>query len=174
MPDDVFLGEIRMFGGDFPPDGFFLCNGQLLSINQYTALYSLIGTTYGGDGTNTFMLPDLRGRVPIHMDGTFTLGLAGGAETVVLLPNNLPAHSHSVAASDTGGSDTPKGNAWGATTSANIYAAADNFPIQMSTLGISTEGKSKPHENMSPYLCVSFIIAWSGIFPSRPSEGEQP
>lgn len=169
MPEDVYVGEIRMFGGDFPPQGFFLCSGQTLPISQYITLFSLIGTTYGGDGVNTFMLPDLRGRIPIHMGGTYPLGQLGGAETVSLLEANLPVHTHSVAASDTGGSDEPKGNAWGAATGASVYADANvQFPIQMSRLGVSTEGLGKPHDNMSPFLCVSFIIAWAGNFPSPP------
>ena len=162
-----------MFGGNFAPQGFFLCNGAPVSISQYSTLYALIGTTYGGDGQTNFNLPDMRGRVPVHISGTYPLGLVGGAEQVALVESNLPAHSHSVKASDKGGSDAPKGNAWGPGTS-DCYHAAEQFMSQMSTLGISTAGKSVAHDNMSPFLCVNFIIAYEGIFPSPPNEHAMP
>jgi microcystin-dependent protein len=174
LPDDVLIGEMRMFGGNFAPAGFFLCEGQLLPISEYSTLYQLIGTTYGGDGQTNFALPDLRGRVPVHISPVYVLGFMGGEETVSLLPNNLPVHTHTLAASDTGGGDDPKGNAWGAATGTNVYAPPEQIPIQMSNLGISTEGKGKPHDNLSPYLCVSFIIAYVGQYPSPPAEEEQP
>jgi microcystin-dependent protein len=169
MPDDVMIGEIRMFAGNFAPQGFFLCNGAPLSIAEYIPLYQLIGTTYGGDGITYFNLPDMRGRVPVHYSGIYPLGLSDGAEQVALLESNLPPHSHSVKASDKGGSDAPKGNAWGPGTS-DCYHPAEQFMSQMSTLGISTAGKSVAHDNLSPFLCVSFIIAYQGIFPSPPHE----
>ena len=174
MPDDVLVGEIRMFGGDFAPAGFFFCSGQTLSIDEYLTLYTVIGTTYGGDGISNFMLPDLRGRVPIHIGGNYALGQNGGLEQVSLLALNLPEHSHSVQASDTGGSDTPKGLAWGQVTTANVYAEAVTFMQQMSNLGISVAGQGKPHDNMSPFLCVNFIIAYAGNFPSPPQPSEIP
>jgi microcystin-dependent protein len=174
MPDDVLIGEIRMFGGNFAPQGFFFCSGQTLPINDYIPLFSVIGTTYGGDGISNFMLPDLRGRVPIHMGNNYALGQTGGLEQVSLLELNLPAHSHTVQASDTGGSDTPSGLAWGQVTTANVYADAVTFMQQMSNLGISVAGQGQPHDNMSPFLCVNFIIAWTGIFPSPPQPYEIP
>ena len=163
-----------MFGGNFAPQGFFFCSGQTLSINEYIPLFSVIGTTYGGDGINSFMLPDLRGRVPIHIGNNYALGQTGGLEQVSLLELNLPAHTHGVQASDTGGSDTPSGLAWGQVTTANVYADAVTFMQQMSNLGISVAGQGQPHDNMSPFLCVNFIIAWTGIFPSPPQPYEIP
>lgn len=169
MPDDVLIGEMRMFAGNFAPSGFLLCNGAPLSIADYGLLYQVIGTTYGGDGISTFNLPDMRGRVPVHYSGIYPLGLAGGAEQVALLESNLPAHSHSVKASDKGGNDAPKGLAWGPGTS-DCYHAAEQFMSQMSSLGISTAGKSMAHDNLSPFLCVNFIIAYAGQYPSPPNE----
>ena len=162
-----------MFSGNYAPAGFFFCNGAPLQISQYIALFSLIGTTYGGDGVSTFNLPDMRGRVPVHISPTYPLGLVGGAEQVALLESNLPAHTHAVTASDKGGSDAPKGNAWGPGTT-DCYHAATQFMSQMSSLGISTAGKSVPHDNLSPFLCVNFIIAYEGIFPTHPNAHTMP
>ena len=173
MPDDQMVGEIRMFGGNFAPAGFFFCNGAPLSISQYITLYSLIGTTYGGDGISTFNLPDMRGRVPVHISPTYPLGLTSGAEQVALLETNLPAHTHSVKASDTGGNDAPKGNAWGPGTT-DCYHPSTQFMSQMGTLGISTAGKSVPHDNLSPFLCVNFIIAYEGVYPTPPNAHAMP
>ena len=158
-----------MFGGNFAPAGFLFCNGQTLPINDYLVLFSLIGTTYGGDGMTNFMLPDLRGRVPVHISPTYPLGLVGGSEQVSLLEANLPTHSHTVMASDKGGSDTPKGLAWGPGTS-DVFHAPEQFMSPMSSLGISTAGKGSPHDNMSPFLCVNFIISTVGIYPSPPND----
>lgn len=171
--DDTYIGEIRMFAGNYAPQGYFLCNGAPLPINDYIALYSLIGTTYGGDGITYFNLPDMRGRVPVHISPTYPLGLVGGAEQVSLVEANLPAHSHSVKAANTGGSDAPKGLAWGPGT-ADCYNAPEPFMSQMSSLGISQAGKSVAHDNMSPFLCVNYIIAFEGIFPSHPNEHALP
>jgi microcystin-dependent protein len=172
-PDDQMIGEIRLFSGNYAPQGFFFCNGAPLPISDYIALYSLIGTTYGGDGQTTFNLPDLRGRVPVHYLGTYPLGTVGGAEQVALLESNLPAHTHPVKASDKGGSDAPKDNAWGPGTT-DCYKAPLQFMSQMSTLGISTAGKGVAHDNMSPFLCVNFIIAYDGVFPTHPNEQASP
>ncbi len=169
---DPYLGEIRMFGGIFAPVDWAFCDGSSLSISQNDALFSLIGTTYGGDGSSTFNLPDLRGRTPIHrgtFQGTsFTLGQAGGAEQVVVTPPQLPAHTHgfpaSVAAA-TGG--TPSNQVVpGSSTQLKIWSA---FPATaaMNAQSLTAAGKSLPHENMMPFLAMSFIIALSGIFPSR-------
>src|SRR6185437_7550220 len=177
MPDDQMIGEIRMFSGNYAPDGFLFCNGSSVPISTYITLFSLIGTTYGGDGITNFNLPDMRGRVPVHYIGTYPLGLAGGAEEVALIESNLPPHSHPVKASDKGGNEPPTGLAWGPGTT-DCYHAAEQIMPQMSSLGISTAGKSVPHDNISPFLCVNFIIAYIGIFPSRPNENafepEQP
>ncbi|MBN9382292.1 MAG: phage tail protein [Chitinophagaceae bacterium] len=167
--EDQFLGEIRLFGGTNAPTGWAFCNGQLLDIGENAALFSVIGTTYGGDGNSTFGLPDLRGRVPIHLSNSYPLGQSGGLETVGLLPDNLPAHSHAVTASTQGGSDSPKGNAWGLAT-VNVYAGSSATNLAMSTDGITTAGSGETHDNMVPFLVVGYIIALVGIYPSKPEE----
>lgn len=166
-----FIGEIKMFGGNFAIQGYALCNGQLLSISQNDALFSLIGTTYGGDGQNTFALPDLRGRLPIHQGsllGTnFPIGQQSGSETVTLTTNQIPAHNHSMgASSDPAGTGNPTGQVPAANSTANIYSptAAGS---QTGAGSISPTGGNQPHDNMQPYLCVTFIIALFGIFPPR-------
>jgi microcystin-dependent protein len=166
-----YLGEIRLSGGTTAPAGWDFCNGQLLSIGENSALYTLLGTTFGGDGTSTFGLPDLRGRVPIHPGNNYPFGQSGGAEAVALIPDNLPAHSHAVTASTVGGSDTPKGAVWGMAT-ANVYSTASTGNLAMNTACITTAGAGKTHENMVPFLVVSYIIALAGVFPSR-GEGEE-
>lgn len=171
--DDTYVGEIRMIANNYAPNGYLLCNGAPVSIAQYEALYTLIGTTYGGDGITSFNLPDMRGRVPVHVSDFYPLGLMSGAEQVSLLEANLPAHTHSVKASDKGGSDAPKDLAWGPGT-ADCYNAPTQFMSQMSTLGISTSGKSVAHDNMSPFLAVNFIIAYEGIYPPHPNEHALP
>ena len=163
---DAYLGEIRMFAGNFAPEGWAFCNGQQLSITQNNALYYLIGTTYGGDGISYFNLPDLRGRVPVHSGGNRTVGEIGGAEQVTLTSNQMAAHSHGVVASATGGSDSPGGNSCGP-AGANVYANPSTQPVLMSPAGISSAGGGKPHENMIPFLAVSYIIATTaGAYPS--------
>ena len=162
--DDQFLGEIRVFGGQVAPSGWAFCNGQLLSIGDNISLYNLIGTTYGGDGIMTFALPDLRGRVPIHTGNSYSLGQAGGLEQVTLQPDNLPQHSHAVTATNQGGSDSPKSAAWGKAT-ANVYATTWGNMLPMSTAGISTTGMGNAHDNMIPFLVVSYIIALAGVYP---------
>jgi microcystin-dependent protein len=167
MPDDIYVGELRLFGGNFAPVGWFFCNGQLLSIADYSTLFALIGTTYGGDGTTTFGLPNLQGRVPIHNSSTNPIGTISGAEQVTLTTSNLPPHTHAMTGSSTGGSDQPGGNTWG-TASTNAYAAsAGGANVAMSSQGISTVGNNLPHDNMIPILCVSYIISYTGIFPSQ-------
>jgi len=159
-------------GGNVAPDGWAFCNGQLLPITENYALYSLIGTTYGGDGQTTFALPDLRGRVPIHTDNNvYPVGQSDGLEQVPLIPDNLPAHTHSVMGSTEGGLDQPKGNAWGLAT-ANVYAVPGATSIAMSTAGITTAGIGKTHDNMIPFMAVSYIIALAGNYPSKGEEEE--
>jgi len=168
--EDQFLGEVRLFAGTNVPSGWAFCNGQLLDISENTALFSVMGTTYGGDGTTTFGLPDLRGRVPVHVTNSYPLGEAGGLEGVPLVPDNLPAHSHAVTASTVGGSDSPKGAVWGLAT-VNVYANSGASNLAMSTDGITTAGVGKTHDNMVPFFVVGYMIALAGNYPSRP-EGE--
>lgn len=169
---EPFLGEIIMFGGNFAPRGWAFCSGQLLSIAQNTALFSILGTTYGGNGTTTFALPDLRGRVPIHPGqgpglSSYVLGEAAGVENVTLLTTQMPAHTHVLTsnASTAAATDTlPTGNFL---ASDNQYTNASNTQMNANAVAIAPTGGSQPHTNIQPFLCVNFIIALEGIFPSR-------
>ncbi len=163
---EPFLGEIRMAGFGFAPRGWALCNGQLLPIAQNQALFSILGTTYGGDGRTTFALPDLRSRLPIHA-GNFPLGTHNGEEGHVLSSAELPPHLHqAIANTDANSADQsgPTANRWAA-GGQPAYAAAGNG--SMAPAAVGTTGNSQAHDNMSPYLVVNFIIALQGIFPSR-------
>ena len=166
-----FLGEIRMFGGNFAPVGFAFCDGQTLAIAQNDALFALIGTTYGGDGQTTFNLPDLRGRIPVHAGqgpglSNYVLGQSGGSETVTLTAPQLPAHAHApLAQSAAGNQPAPAGGVWAASAQNQFSSNAPN--VGMSNSAIGSAGGSQPHDNMMPYQVVSFIIALEGIFPSR-------
>ncbi len=166
-----FIGEIRMFGGNFAPAGWAFCSGQLLPISGNDALFSLIGTTYGGDGQNTFALPDLRGRVPVHVGqgpglSSYTLGQGGGSETVTLTSNQIPAHTHTPRASSGGGTaNSPANNVWAAATDVSPFNTAPN--VAMNPNAVGPAGGSQPHENMLPFLAVNFIISLFGIFPSQ-------
>lgn len=168
-----YIGEIRMFAGNFPPVGWMFCDGALLPIQTYDTLFTLIGTTYGGDGKETFALPDLRGRLPIHTGqgsglSSRIIGESAGQETVTLVPGHLPIHNHAVnASSDTASATSASGNVLAATDSGNpIYRSA---VAGASTLGASVgnAGAAQPHDNLMPYLVVSFIICIEGIFPPR-------
>jgi microcystin-dependent protein len=171
---DPFLGEIRMFGGSFVPQGWAAANGALLPISQNDALYSLYGTTYGGDGENTFGLPNLLGRVPIH-DGRgvglspYALGDKGGAEQVALVPANHPAHSHAFTLSlDAATVSTIKGNLLAVPKSIKLYyEGAPARAFGADTIGLSN-GANQVHENRMPSLAITYIVALAGIFPSRP------
>ena len=168
------LGEIKMAGFNFAPRGFAFCNGQLLSIAQNTALFALLGTTFGGNGQTTFGLPNLQGRVPMHF-GTGAglsprqLGEAGGTENVTLTTAQLPAHTHSFAppcSNGPGGFDSPVGRVPAISANAENFAAAPgNAAMAAGTTGAA--GSTQPMPNMPPYLCVNFFIALQGIFPSR-------
>ncbi|MBV8579939.1 MAG: phage tail protein [Candidatus Eremiobacteraeota bacterium] len=175
-----FLAEIRIFAGNFAPKGWAMCDGQILMINTNTALFSLMGTFYGGDGSSTFALPDLRGRVPIHQGQGFGLsqyviGQQGGAETVALTVGQMPAHNHLVTADGTA-SDTlasnPMGH-WLAPSGLNVdrytYSRTDPLtnPVTMHPQMIGITGLGQAHNNVQPFLVLTFIIALQGIFPSQ-------
>ncbi len=160
-----YVGEIRMFGGTFAPAGWMFCEGQLLPIAENETLFQLIGTTYGGDGQSTFALPDLRGRIPIHQGNGFILAEAGGAESVTLTTQQLPAHTHPLLASNVNGSTSlPENNLLAKSTSNEPYAPF-NADFALRATAISPVGGSQPHTNLQPYLCVNFIISLFGIFP---------
>jgi microcystin-dependent protein len=161
-----YVGEIRMFAGNFAPAGWMFCEGQLLPISENETLFQLIGTTYGGDGESNFALPDLRGRLPIHQGNDFTLAETGGAEEITLAVNQIPAHSHPLHASmGPGNLNAPGGNVTAESATVQIYVA-DPPTANLSPSAISAVGGSQPHTNFQPYLCVNFIISLFGIFPS--------
>ena len=167
-----FIGEIRMFAGNFAPAGWAFCDGSLQAISQNDALFNVIGTTYGGDGQTTFALPDLRGRVPIHMGqgsglSNRIIGENGGTETVTLTPATLAAHTHPALCSSGGGSPSsdPANGTWAA-SDVNQYSNAAVTGSIGGGLPTTTAGGSQPHENMIPYLVVSYIISLFGVFPS--------
>ena len=162
-----FVGEIRMFAGNFAPAGWMFCEGQLLPISEFETLFNLIGTTYGGDGQSTFGLPDLRGRLPIHQGNGFTLAETGGVETVTLTVSQIPAHSHPFLASTSpGGTLDPAGNVLATAVAGSLYRQmAPTAALNAGSIG--SDGGSQPHDNFQPYLCVSFIISLFGVFPSQ-------
>ena len=161
-----YVGEIRMFGGNFAPSGWMFCNGQLLSISENETLFQLIGTTYGGDGEQTFALPDMQGRIPINMGGGFVLAQAAGTETVTLTTNQMPAHSHPLLGSiSVANTPNPGDNLLGKSSQVSMFFG-DPTNTNMSAAAVSQTGGNQPHENMMPYLCVSFIISLYGIYPS--------
>lgn len=161
-----YVGEIRIFAGNFAPAGWNFCEGQLLPISEYETLFNLIGTTYGGDGQSTFALPDLRGRLPIHQGNGFVMAETGGAEEITLTVNQIPSHTHPFLASTSPGSQgNPAGNVTAQNTLVQIYAE-DVPSVSMGASAISSVGGSQPHTNFQPYLCVDFIISLFGIFPS--------
>jgi microcystin-dependent protein len=170
---DQFVAEIRMFPGTFAPKGWALCNGQVLPIAQNTALFSLLGVRYGGDGSSTFALPDLRGRIPMHPGAGAgltprTLAETGGSETVTLAPAQIPNHTHNFNRPASGSAATqtnPQGNLPAITPEDQYSSAGTN--VNMGPDAMSPAGGSLPHNNLQPYLVVNFIIALEGIFPSR-------
>jgi microcystin-dependent protein len=163
-----FIGEIRMFGGSFAPAGWAFCGGQLMPISQNDALFTLIGTTYGGDGQETFGIPDFQGRIPIHQGNNFTIGEKAGSETVTLTTAQIPNHTHVALAQTAAGSQGTANGVWAATASAQIYATgAPTAGANFNASAIGLTGGSQPHDNMMPYLVVSFIISLFGIFPSQ-------
>ena len=168
---EPFVGEMRMFAGNFAPRGWAFCDGQLLAVSQNDALFSLLGTIYGGDGRTTFGLPDLRGRVPIHAGSgpglsPRRLGAKAGAENVTLTVNQLPSHSHRFqATAGTATTRDPVGNSPGEAV-ADVYVE-DLAPAALASQAVSDVGGSRSHTNLMPFLCINFIIALFGIYPSR-------
>lgn len=162
-----FIGEIRMFAGNFAPAGWAFCDGSLIPISANETLFNLIGTTYGGDGQSTFALPDLRSRVPVHAGPGFALGQAGGAETVTLTTSQIPAHSHVPQAfSNPGNQPGPNNSVWANSGSSSVYSS-DAPGLAMAAAAVGSAGGSQPHDNMIPFLVINFIISLFGIFPSQ-------
>ena len=161
-----YVGEIRMFAGNFAPAGWMFCEGQLLPISENETLFQLIGTTYGGDGESTFSLHDLRGRIPLHQGNGLILAETGGAEEITLTVNQIPAHSHPLLGSTNNGTQAaPANNVLASSTIVTPYA--QETPADgMAPTAIGPVGGSQPHTNFQPYLCVDFIISLFGIFPS--------
>jgi len=161
-----YVGEIRMFAGNFAPAGWMFCEGQLLPISENETLFNLIGTTYGGDGQSTFALPDLRGRLPIHQGNSFILAETGGAEEITLTVQQMPAHIHPFLASGALGNALDAVNNLLSNSQGALPYRADFTTVDMSAQAITSTGGSQPHTNFQPYLCVDFIISLFGIFPS--------
>ena len=161
-----YIGEVRIFAGNFAPVGWLLCQGQLLSISEYDVLFNLIGTTYGGDGVNTFALPNLASRIPYHQGSGYVLGQTGGVEQVTLTSQQMPSHTHTAYANQ-GSADQsgPGGNLWGA-GSLSAYTSDQAPDVTMNPKALLPAGGSQPHDNMPPFLCLNFIIATEGIYPS--------
>jgi microcystin-dependent protein len=169
---DPYIGEIRIFAGTFAPAGWAQCAGQVMAISQNTALFSILGTTYGGNGTTTFQLPDLRGRFPMHVGTSsagipYTLGEVLGSENVALNVNQLPIHSHAAKASPIGTVVSPQNAVWSTDPGGNTAAYDNHNTDVMSGAAIGPSGSDIPHQNMQPYLGIMFIIALFGIYPSR-------
>jgi microcystin-dependent protein len=169
-----FVGEIKMFAGNFPPKGFALCNGQLLPISQYAAVFSILGTSFGGNGTSTFGLPNLQGSIPIGVGtgpglSTRVIGEQGGVNSVTLLANEIPSHNHTLAcgAGSKGETTSPTNSVVGDDAAATTQAYADTANTTMSPLMLTPAAASQPHENRQPFLAVTFIVALQGVFPAR-------
>jgi microcystin-dependent protein len=160
-----YVGEIRMFAGNFAPVGWMFCEGQLLPISENETLFQLIGTTYGGDGESTFALPDLRGRIPIHQGNGFILAETGGAEEVTLTVQQIPAHSHALLASNQAATERNPNGLVLAQALSQIYIN-DTPATNLAATAVAPVGGNQPHTNFQPYLCIDFIISLFGIFPS--------
>ncbi len=170
---DPFLGEIRIFPFNFAPTGWAFCNGQLMPLSQNTALFALLGTTYGGDGKSTFALPDLQGQAPMHPGqgpglSLHDLGETGGSESVTLLESEIPAHSHAVNVSGRPGTENDAEAQYWAGASINAYTTNAANLAPMAPQALAAAGGSQPHTNMQPYMTFNFCIALQGIFPQRP------
>ena len=166
---EAFIGEIRMFGGNFAPQNWATCDGQLLVISENEALFNLIGTTYGGDGQTTFALPDLRGRLPIHQGSlqgsSYTQGENGGVETVTLTAGQLPAHTHALNGSTVAAASRSLAGNVSAKSTRSVYGT--NTTVPLAPAALAAAGGSQPHDNNQPYLCVNFIISLFGVYPSE-------
>jgi microcystin-dependent protein len=163
---EPFLGQIKMVGFQFAPKGYALCDGQIMPISQNTALFALLGTTFGGDGVHNFALPNLQGRTPLHSGNGFTLGQQGGEEAHTLISTEMAAHSHQVLGDSAEATQrSPVGNTWAAKAAATPFSSTTN--TQMNPAALSLSGGGQPHNNLQPYLVINFIIALAGIFPSR-------
>jgi microcystin-dependent protein len=165
-----YVGEIRLFAGNFPPVGWMFCDGTPLPISENETLFQLIGTTFGGDGESTFQLPNLQSRIPIHMgtgaEATYILGETGGVEQVTLTQNQIPIHTHPFLTSGEGGSTSNPGGALPA-TGVTVYRGAQPPNVPMNAGAITASGGSQPHDNMQPFLCINYIISLFGLFPSQ-------
>jgi microcystin-dependent protein len=161
-----FIGEIRLVGFGFAPVGWAPCDGRLLPISQYDALFALLGTTYGGDGQTTFALPDLRSRLPMHQGNGHALGETGGTETVTLTTDQMASHGHVPQARNAGTATSPAGNVW-ANSAALQFAPSSSSLQQMNPGVMGPAGGGQPHDNMAPFQAVNFVIALEGIFPTQ-------
>lgn len=163
--DDAFVGEIKLFAGDFAPAGWAFCEGQLLNPNSYNSLFSLIGTSFGGDGNTTFALPDLRGRAPMHYGNAYPFASLGGAETVALLADQVPIHTHAAMGSSAlATSDLPAGRAAAKSAGGSpLYASTPD--VSLNSAAMTTAGGSAAHPNMQPWIALNFIIALDGVYP---------
>ena len=166
---DPYLGEIRLLSFNFAPKGWAFCNGALLAVNQYQALFALLGTYYGGNGVQTFALPDLRSRVPIHMGGSYNIGQVSGVENVTLLVTEIPAHIHMIqAVNSPGGAKTPINSLFAQSGTTNARFAADSSNLtSLNPASVQPAGSGGPHSNIQPYLAMNYCIALQGLFPSR-------
>jgi microcystin-dependent protein len=162
---DPYIGEIRLFAGNFAPQGWAMCDGSVLPISQYEPLYNLIGTTYGGDGQSTFALPDLRGRLPVHQGNGYVMGQQFGVEEVTLTTQQIPSHSHAAAAVGTASSPSPANAIWATAPVSQYSTVAPTTALNAQV--ISATGGSQPHDNLQPYVGLVFIISLFGIFPSQ-------
>src|SRR4051812_3089396 len=161
-----YVGEIRIFAGNFAPAGWLFCEGQVLPISENEPLFQLIGTTYGGDGQSTFAMPDLRGRLPLHQGNSNILAQTGGVEQVTLTTNQMPGHTHAFLASSANGTQiAPANEVLGALQGVKIYRAGTTT-VTLDPSSVTPQGGSQPHNNFQPYLCLNFIISQFGIFPS--------
>jgi len=162
---EPYMAEIKIVSFNYAPTGWAVCNGQFMLISQNQALFSLLGTTYGGNGVTTFALPDLRGKVPFHFDNSFTLGQAGGEQAHTLTQSEMPSHVHPVNASNAAPDSATPANSFWSSPGAELYAASPDNVMRAGT--VANTGGSQAHNNMSPYLVLNFIIALQGLFPSQ-------
>ncbi|MEO0868044.1 MAG: tail fiber protein [Cyanobacteria bacterium J06642_11] len=164
---EPFLAEVRLFGFNFPPRGWATCDGQILPISQNQSLYSLLGTTYGGDGRTTFALPDLRGRTPIHVGNSYSQGRRDGSETNTLTAADMPSHTHSLLASSQTVDDRSADNSLLGQNTSNPYSSNSGATVNMATIAVTNAGGGQPYNNMQPFLAIYFCIALTGTFPPR-------